>query len=1011
METTSGLSSAIQDHGRFGPTGFLCAPARSVRRWAAVFGLAFVFLPAAAAQANDPSDPPVARQETATTPDAPGSLVATTEDGGVVLEWAAPADDGGSNVLRYEMRNAEGASVPADTPWSWAGTNTEGAFRQLTNGTLYSFEVRAVSLGATPGDGEVVLTWQAPASNGGSAVTRYDYRHAEGASVPEETAWQSAGTSLTATIDGLANGTAYAFEVRAVNDEGEGEPAIATSTPATVPGRPQNLVATSGDGEVVLTWQAPASNGGSAVTDYEYRHAEGASVPEETVWQSAGASLTATITSLTNGTAYAFEVRAVSDAGEGAPAATSATPATVPGSPQNLVATSGDGEVVLTWEAPASDGSSPITGYEYRYAEGASVPDSADWVSVGASLSATVGGLADGVAHAFQVRAVNEVGHGAPSETTATVLQLPVLSANDARAEERADAAMGFTIELSRGSTRVVTVDYATADGSAKASEDYERTVGTLVFAAGETEKTVPVPLLRDARDEGEETFSLALSNARNARIGKARATGTIANDRDAIPGEWLVRFGRTVARQIVDAVSERLEGSPRGHATVGGVPVSPGAASAAPEVSPAAAVRPLRLAGDGQRTGQPARNIPLLGSSFHVSSPERGEGPVLSAWGRVAAGGFDARVEDVRMDGQVRTGLLAVDSDWGRMTLGAAIANSRGRGTFAYDGPRPSSRARGRIQSTLTGIYPYARLRVDETVSLWGLAGMGRGRLTLTEEGGAPVRTDTALTLGAIGARKTLLPALEAGGIALSIESDAFWVRTSSESVRSETVGNLEASRGEVTQLRLGLLGERSFSLGEGQILAPSLSIGVRSDGGDAETGRGLEIGGGIVWSDAARGISARLDARRLVTHDAQGLKDWGMSGSARFEPTPSSQRGLSLSLSTSAGRPATPGAGALSGPGAFTGLPEHGGRPAGMSVVAEAAYGTPMPGGRLVGAPFVRTGFSDSGRDYSLGWRLEAAHPGRLPLAFSVAGTRSERSDGGRPELGVGVSLTLRW
>ena len=75
----------------------------------------------------------------------PRNLVATPEDGGVLLRWSAPTDDGGSNILRYEMRSAEGASVPANTPWISTGVSTMGAFRQLTNGTLYSIEVRAVN--------------------------------------------------------------------------------------------------------------------------------------------------------------------------------------------------------------------------------------------------------------------------------------------------------------------------------------------------------------------------------------------------------------------------------------------------------------------------------------------------------------------------------------------------------------------------------------------------------------------------------------------------------------------------------------------------------------------------------------------------------------------------------------------------------------------------------------------------------------------------------------------------
>ena len=116
----------------------------------------------------------------------------------------------------------------------------------------------------------------------------------------------------------------------------------------SVPSAPQNFAATPGDGQVTLSWEAPADSGSSAIAGYEYRHAEGATVPESTAWTSAGTALTATVGSLTNGTAYAFEVRAVSDAGEGDPAAATAAAATVPDAPQNLTATPGDGEVTLT---------------------------------------------------------------------------------------------------------------------------------------------------------------------------------------------------------------------------------------------------------------------------------------------------------------------------------------------------------------------------------------------------------------------------------------------------------------------------------------------------------------------------------------------------------------------------------------------------------------------------------------------------------------------------------------
>ena len=392
---------------------------------------------------------PSAAQTVDSAPSAPQALAAAAGDGLVTLTWQAPADTGSSGITGYEYRQAAGASVPDETAWQSAGTGLTVAVRDLANGTAYAFEVRAVNgagagapaaTTATPatvpsaprdliaplGDSVVLLIWNMPSDDGGAAITGFEYRFAEGATVPSTTAWTPAGTSLTVMVGGLVNGTAYAFEVRAVNDAGEGEAALTTATPATVPSAPQALSATPGDERATLTWQAPASDGGSAVTGYEYRHAAGASVPDETAWSSAGTNLTATVASLVNGTAYAFEVRAVNGAGEGdAAALTTATPATVPSAPQALSATPGDERATLTWQAPASDGGSAVTGYEYRHAAGASVPDETAWQSAGTSLTATVASLANGTAYAFEVRAVNDAGAGEPAATTRATTATP----------------------------------------------------------------------------------------------------------------------------------------------------------------------------------------------------------------------------------------------------------------------------------------------------------------------------------------------------------------------------------------------------------------------------------------------------------------------------------------------------------------------------------------------------------------------------------------------------------
>ena len=133
--------------------------------------------------------------------------------------------------------------------------------------------------------------------------------------------------------------------------------------------------------------------------------------------------------------------------------------------------------------------------------------------------------------------------------TTALATQIqgpPGLMVADAQVQEAANATLAFAVTLSRAPSGTVTVDYATSDGTATAGSDYTAASGTLTFAAGETEKTVSVPVLDDAHDEGSETLTLTLSNPSGAYIEGGSATGTI-NNSDAMPGAWMVRFGRTV--------------------------------------------------------------------------------------------------------------------------------------------------------------------------------------------------------------------------------------------------------------------------------------------------------------------------------------------------------------------------------------------------------------------------------------------------------------------------------
>ena len=99
-----------------------------------------------------------------------------------------------------------------------------------------------------------------------------------------------------------------------------------------------------------------------------------------------------------------------------------------------------------------------------------------------------------------------------------------------ATVQEAEGAVLEFSVTLSRASSRTVTVDYATSDGTAVAGSDYTHTSGKLTFNAGQTSQTVQVTVLTDQEDESEETLTLTLSNPSQATLDDATGTGAIEN-------------------------------------------------------------------------------------------------------------------------------------------------------------------------------------------------------------------------------------------------------------------------------------------------------------------------------------------------------------------------------------------------------------------------------------------------------------------------------------------------
>ena len=291
------------------------------------------------------------------------------------------------------------------------------------------------SVTAWAGNRSATVTWAAPADTGGSPITSYTVTSSAGQTANVN------GTTLTATVTGLSNGTSYTFTVQAGNSVGKGAASapsnavVPTSTPATPPGAPTvgtatGLVSTNrAVGVAAVSWSAPSTDGGSPISNYVITASPGG----QTTIVSAPSTSTM-VSNLQNGTTYTFTVQAQNSVGLSPPSAPTgpAAPYSYPAPVPSVTATVSDTTAVVGWEAPADDGGRPITGYQISAeplarsagAAGRSAATTALTVTVGAGQrSATLTGLSPGTRYTFSVVANNEAGAsqvGPSSAATAT---------------------------------------------------------------------------------------------------------------------------------------------------------------------------------------------------------------------------------------------------------------------------------------------------------------------------------------------------------------------------------------------------------------------------------------------------------------------------------------------------------------------------------------------------------------------------------------------------------------
>ena len=545
-----------------------------------------------------------------------------------------------------------------------------------------------------------------------------------------------------------------------------------------------------------------------------------------------------------------------------------------------------------------------------------------------------------------------------------------------------------FTVEIT-GTLQVdMDLNYETTKGgSATAGKDYEKPDDSALVTvpAGKRTATISIPVLDDTLVEGDEWFGMRVFHTVDPDMDRS-ARGTIRDDDAAVAKAWLARFGRTVASHVVEAVDARLTGElgPTTQVTLGGTtlpsalaPIQPNAVAAMPHTS---------IEGGAF----------LAGSSFQVLASESGgesAGTGLTMWGRGAATGLQASDKVVSsLKGQVGTGTVGVDYDWGGILAGLAVAYSGGGADYKLAGDQGRA---DEAASWLISAHPYARAQIlGDRLTAWGLLGYGLGQMTLAADA-EDEESGISMMMGALGLRGVLSP--ETSRFGLTVKTDAFVTR-------------MTAGEGGVVETgahRARLLAEGTYRMdfGASGVLIPRLVTGVRYDFGDVETGFGAEMGGGVTYTYPAWGLTASGNLRVLLTHQDSGFEQWGGGGSLRVSPG-AAGLGPSVAVNTSLGAPAS-GAQRLFTSGVALGSAPAAAAAPGAHIDAEMGYGlTVLDGGAMV-TPYVGMAVAEKGaRAFRLGGRLSVGPA----FSLSVEGERREETAGAATH-GVSVNGALRW
>ena len=550
----------------------------------------------------------------ATAPGAPTGLTATASGTTAInLSWSAPGSTGGSAITGYNIEvSPNGTSGWTDQVANTNSTATTYAHTGLAAGDTRYYRVSAINangagtasnvdsattdatapgaptgLTATAsGTTAIDLSWSAPASTGGSAITGYKIEvSSDGGSSWSDLVANTSNANTTYAHTGLTAGTTRHYRVSAINANGTGVPSNVDSatTGATAPGAPTGLTATaSGTTAINLSWSAPASTGGAAITGYRIEvSSNGGSSWTNLVANTSNTTTTYAHTGLTAGATRHYRVSAINANGAGTASNvdSATTGTTVPGAPTRLSATaSGTTAINLSWSAPGSTGGSAITGYRIEV----SPNGTSGWTDQVANTNSTATtyahtGLGGGTTRHYRVSAINTNGAGTASNVAnATTGQTTVTFGASSYTAAEGGATATVAVRLSAAASATVTIPLTKTHRGGATAADYSGVPSNVTFTAGQTRRTFTVTATDDADTDGGESVQLGFGTLPGGYAPGARRTATVTLvDDDAT---LIVNFGTerhttvkvresdTVWHRFIFSLSTSRYGPPNGN-------------------------------------------------------------------------------------------------------------------------------------------------------------------------------------------------------------------------------------------------------------------------------------------------------------------------------------------------------------------------------------------------------------------------------------------------------------